>query len=440
MGKKLRSKLLSVYVSKGARRRARAWHEAKRRLSGSSHTVTAFLQLDDPYSYLLSQYLPTLADHYDIDLQVRLSEALGGDFHPAPELLAEYAAMDCARVAAELGLPFLDKGSTPPVEHRRAMCDALATPAEIEPGEICSAIEYYWRGDGAAVARLAAGGKQGASEAVIAGSRQELQRLGHYGSAMLYYSGEWFWGIDRLHYLVKRLDEQGLASTGAPGPRLDSIQRAMQLDLPVVPPAAAKDLPPIDLFYSFRSPYSHLSVRRVSAVADAFGLDLVLRPVLPLMMRGVSVPRSKLRYILRDAAREAEMLGVPFGNAMDPFGKGVERCHAVFAYAQSERRAREFLQNASDLIWSEGVDAATDDGMRKITARTGLFWPEAKQAMESDDWREAAEENRQLMLSLGSWGVPTMSLGDYAVWGQDRIWLLARHLEELCDAGEGILV
>ena len=112
----------------------------------------------------------------------------------------------------------------------------------------------------------------------------------------------------------------------------------------------------------------------------------------------------------------------------------------MFAYAQSERRAREFLQNASDLIWSEGVDAATDDGMRKITARTGLFWPEAKQAMESDDWREAAEENRQLMLSLGSWGVPTMSLGDYAVWGQDRIWLLARHLEELCDAGEGILV
>ena len=47
MGKKLRSKLLSVYVSKGARRRARAWPEAKRRLSGSSHTVTAFLQLDD---------------------------------------------------------------------------------------------------------------------------------------------------------------------------------------------------------------------------------------------------------------------------------------------------------------------------------------------------------------------------------------------------------
>jgi len=25
-------------------------------------------------------------------------------------------------------------------------------------------------------------------------------------------------------------------------------------------------------------------------------------------------------------------------------------------------------------------------------------------------------------------------------WGQDRDWLLARHIEELCDTGDGILV
>ena len=69
-----------------------------------------------------------------------------------------------------------------------------------------------------------------------------------------------------------------------------------------------------------------------------------------------------------------------------------------------------------------------------------MFWPEVKQAKERDDWREAEAENRQLMLSFGTWGVPTLCVGDYAVWGQDRIWLLARHLEELCDTGEGILV
>ena len=101
----------------------------------------------------------------------------------------------------------------------------------------------------------------------------------------------------------------------------------------------------------------------------------------------------------------------------------------------ARRRSREFAVQG---IY-QWLVAATDSGLRKITARTGLFWPEAKQALESDDWRETEAENRQLMMSMGSWGVPTICMGDYTVWGQDRLWLLARHIEELCDSGDGIL-
>ena len=92
------------------------------------------------------------------------------------------------------------------------------------------------------------------------------------------------------------------------------------------------------------------------------------------------------------------------------------------------------------MIWNRAVDVSTDKGLRKVTAKTGLFWPDVKQALDNEDWREAEAENRQLMLSLGGWGVPTLCIGDYMVWGQDRIWLLVRRIEELCDSGEGILV
>ena len=78
--------------------------------------------------------------------------------------------------------------------------------------------------------------------------------------------------------------------------------------------------------------------------------------------------------------------------------------------------------------------------MRKITARTGLFWPEAKAAMAATDWRDEVDANRDSMMDSGSWGVPILRLGDFVVWGQDRIWLLVRHIEDLCDSGEGILV
>jgi len=61
-------------------------------------------------------------------------------------------------------------------------------------------------------------------------------------------------------------------------------------------------------------------------------------------------------------------------------------------------------------------------------------------AMSSDEWRSEIEGNRESMMASGSWGVPTARLGDEVFWGQDRDWLLVRHIEELCDTGDGILV
>ena len=142
----------------------------------------------------------------------------------------------------------------------------------------------------------------------------------------------------------------------------------------------------------------------------------------------------------KDAAREAERRGVAFGRLSDPVGPGAMRCLAVFSYAKSERRGLEFLLNAGEAIWARGIDLATDAGMRKVTGKTGLFWPDVKAAMASDEWRAAVTRNCDAMTASGSWGVPTMRLGDFVVWGQDRDWLLVRHIEELCDTGDGILV
>ena len=440
--RKLRSLFLNTILSSRWRRLKRRLSEARRRVAGHRHVVSAFLQLDDPYSYLLAHYLPSLAAHYDIELRLYISESRGDEYQPAPEMLAEYAAMDCARLARELGIPFLDKGTTPPVEHRLALLDAAAArvgSADFD-AELLQTLAIYWRGDAEAAARRSGSGIAGGAETVIAKSQQLQKRLGHYNSATLHYGGEWYWGIDRLHYLADRLDGLGVAQNELPNALLASIRQAMQITLPVKPPAAARELPPIELFHSFRSPYSFLSLQRIYDIADAFGVELILRPVLPMVMRGMKVPLAKLLYIARDATREAERLGIPFGKMVDPVGSGSERCLAVFQYAESEKRGRDFLLNAGLAIWSEAIDVATDVGMRKVTGRTGLFWPDVIAAMQSEDWRSPIEANRESMMSSGTWGVPTIRMGEFVAWGQDRDWLLVRHIEELCDSGDGILV
>jgi 2-hydroxychromene-2-carboxylate isomerase len=440
---KLQSLYLNAMLSPATRSASRWLHEARRRLSRRPHVVSAFLQLDDPYSYLLGHYLPSLTEHYGVELRLYLCEARGDAYQPAPELLAEYSLRDSERLAHELGIPFLDKGASPPVEHRRSMLDTVASCRQ-DAGfdeELLQALSAFWRGDAEAASRRSASAEmRGLSDVAFQDSQEVRSRLGHYNSAMLHYAGEWYWGVDRLPYLLQRLDDLALAKDKPHHPLLSSVSQAMDVTLPVAPPTAAKGLPPLEYFHSIRSPYSYLGLRRAAEIANAFGLQLKIRPVLPMVMRGMQVPKAKLLYIIKDAAREAARRGIRIGRIADPAGAGVERSLAVFFYAESQNRGVEFLVNVGEAVWSKAIDVASDTGMRKVTAKTGLSWPDVQDAMESGDWRDVAAENRESMMSSGSWGVPTMRLGDFVAWGQDRDWLLVRHLEELCNAGDGILV
>ena len=440
---RLRSTLLNMVFSERLLVARRRMAEARRRLSGQPHIVSVFLQLDDPYSYLLSHYLPELAAHYGIELRFYLTEAVTGAMRPAPELYPEYVISDCARLARELGIPFLDKGIAPPVESRLALLDALAAIDGMSEfgNELMDTIAVFWRGDSKGAALRAEGKRQDGGGAVLLQKNQRiLRKLGHYNTAMLHYGGEWYWGVDRLHYLTARLDDLAANRVKGTPARIASIAQVMDANLPVKPPERAKELPSLEFFHSFRSPYSYLALERYMDIADAFGLELKIRPVMPMVMRGMQVPNVKLLYIAADTSRESRRLDIPFGKMADPVGAGVERCMAVLQYAREEKREREFLLNAGVAIWSKAIDVSTDTGLRKVTAKTGLFWPAAKSAIDDQQWRDEANENRQSMMQSGSWGVPTIRLGDYTIWGQDRDWMLVRHLEELCDTGDGILV
>ena len=83
---KLRSALFNFFASERLLSTRRWLHELGRRLRGKKHKVSAFIELDDPYSYLLCHYLPELEAHYDIELKLHLAEAIVCDYRPAPQL------------------------------------------------------------------------------------------------------------------------------------------------------------------------------------------------------------------------------------------------------------------------------------------------------------------------------------------------------------------
>ncbi len=404
------------------KRRARV--EMERVARGERHQVLYFHQTDDPYSALAAHSLARLSQRYDIELLPRLVGPPSDGAAPAREKLIAHSRRDAQRLARRHGLYFVDAGRQP-AQEATDLAAAMLLGAIHERRFVNLAGHFstcLWNGPAHLqqfINPLAVPRPADAAEVAdhLAAGNALRRRLGHYLGAMFYYGGEWYWGIDRLHHLERRLQ-----SLGAQKPGVDDVMFGPGTDLAktvVVP-----DPPAIDFFISFRSPYTAIVARRVFELGRNTGAQVRLRVVLPMVMRGLPVPRKKSQYIAADAAREAHYRGVPFGRINDPVGRPVERGVSIVAYAQRMGKGQPYVQAFLDGVWAQGINAGSDRGLRKIVEAAGLSWDEARACLKDDSWRATAEANRAEMFALGLWGVPSFRVRDLAVWGQDRLWAL----------------
>ena len=111
-----------------------------------------------------------------------------------------------------------------------------------------------------------------------------------------------------------------------------------------------------------------------------------------MVTRGLPLPNVKRMYIVRDAKREADRLGIPFGEICDPLGTGVDNCIAIAHWANAARRSCcAFAKSAMRGIWAEARDMAEYVDLRYVVERAGLPWAEAKAAIGD---AEAARSGR----------------------------------------------
>jgi 2-hydroxychromene-2-carboxylate isomerase len=177
----------------------------------------------------------------------------------------------------------------------------------------------------------------------------------------------------------------------------------------------------VDYFFSFRSPYSYLSGPRAFALPDSYDIDLRFHGVIPMAMREQAVPQAKRIHTVRDVAREAKRLGMPFGPIWDPIGEGATRVLAVSEHAKDAGREKDFVLNASRGIWAEAKDVSQDGPLREICQASGLDWADCARAISDPAYAERVEANVQALAAVPHWGVPVFVFRGEAFWGQDRI-------------------
>jgi len=397
----------------------RASAERLRQKAGQSHLVHYFHQTDDPYSALAAASLTALQKRYAIELAVHVVSPPPDDAAPERDKLIAYSRRDAQLLAAHHGLQFTDPGFQPSTEAVAIANGQLV--AAIEDGRFAAVAQEvsrkFWHSGSVANAATSSARMEteDVTQAHLRASDALRQKWGYYLGASFYYEGEWYWGIDRLYHLEQRLQDLGVQRSGTEGfmyPPDDGL----------VPSTPAHPVAPIDFFFSLRSPYSAIVAQRVFDLGRRTGAQVRLRYLLPMVMRGLPVPKIKRQYIAHDAAREAYARGIPFGCLNDPVGTPTERGLALIPLAQRMGVEEAYLLSFMHGVWAEGLDAGSDRGLRAIAERAGLSWPDALVALKDPGWRTIAAANREALFAAGLWGVPSFIVGNTAVWGQDRLW------------------
>lgn len=206
--------------------------------------------------------------------------------------------------------------------------------------------------------------------------------------------------------------------------------------------------PTVDLFWSFRSPYSYLATPESLELPDRFAIELNFRPVLPLAVRqpGFFSPENlrRAKYILIDWPRRAEMLGLPHAwPTPDPIVQDLETFRIAedqpYIYrltwlgVEAQRRGRgvAFAAQVSRLIFGGTQEWHIGDHLHNAAARAGLDLDEMEQAIRDPaSHREEVERNQEDLERSGHWGVPTFVFRGEPFFGQDRIETLRWRLSQ----------
>lgn len=205
----------------------------------------------------------------------------------------------------------------------------------------------------------------------------------------------------------------------------------------------------LEVFWSFRSPYSYLATARLLEIKNGYDVDFQFRPVRPLALREpdfFSKGRKQfVPYLLKDVFREAERMGIPIqwpnpdpvkmellSGSVDPDQPIMVRLMNLGIAAVEAGRGLEFASAIATKTWGGIADWHKEDSLSEAANRIGL------DLVELDSWIAANASKIADVVARNEagqldhhWGVPLMVLNEEPFFGQDRLDSLVWRLEQL---------
>ena len=207
----------------------------------------------------------------------------------------------------------------------------------------------------------------------------------------------------------------------------------------------------IDLYFSYRSPYSYLILPRMLKLKEKYDIEINFKVVYPIAIRMPEWFEGKnfftfFFFKMIDMRLQAKKLGIPFTSKLkpDPIRQNImtgkisshqpyifDICH-LGQMAQIKGVGMEFAFEVSSLIFGGVENWNTDENLSEAAKKVGLDLNQLRESVNvhEEEIIEQIKQNQVDQLNAGHHGVPLTVIGDKHFFGQDQFDKIMETLKE----------
>ncbi len=197
----------------------------------------------------------------------------------------------------------------------------------------------------------------------------------------------------------------------------------------------------IDLYFSYRSPYSYLILPRMLKLREKYDIEINFKVVYPIAIRMPEWFEGKnfftfFFFKMIDMRLQAKKLGIPFTSKLkpDPIRQNImtgkisshqpyifDICH-LGQMAQMKGVGMEFAFEVSSLIFGGVENWNTDENLSEAAKKVGLDLNQLRESVNvhEEEIIGQIKQNQVDQLNAGHHGVPLTVIGDKHFFGQDQ--------------------
>ena len=207
----------------------------------------------------------------------------------------------------------------------------------------------------------------------------------------------------------------------------------------------------IDLYFSYRSPYSYLILPRMLKLKEKYDIEINFKVVYPIAIRMPEWFEGKnfftfFFFKMIDMRLKAKKLGIPFTSKLkpDPIRQNImtgkisshqpyifDICH-LGQMAQMKGVGMEFAFEVSSLIFGGVENWNTDENLSEAAKKVGLDLNQLRESVNVHEQEIIGQikQNQVDQLNAGHHGVPLTVIGDKHFFGQDQFDKIMETLKE----------